>query len=156
MHRAIRVLILALSCIWLTQCAKGSAFNEQDLKQARLRWQQNGFNSYYLTLEISGDKVETGVFVLKIKDGRISEATRNGVQLVKPDSFYTIEGIFDFLENELELGQEPGRYFGAAPGARVYMRAHFDPQLGFPTRYLRAVTDTKHNITVEVKKLEKL
>ena len=137
-------------------CAKGEAFSPQDLTKAHNQWKQKGFQSYALTLEITGDRIETGLFEIEVNQGEIIKATRNGDNLATTDRFYTIEGIFQFLGNELELGKEPERYFGAGPGARIYMRAHFDPELGYPTRYLRAVTDTKHNITVEVKELKKL
>ncbi len=156
MNYLLRALVLFGWLLLLTQCAKGAAFTEQDLQQAQAQWNKNGLDSYRLTLEISGDKVETGVFVVEVEQNKIQGITRNGQAITTTDTFYTIEGMFQFLENELELGKEPRRYFGSAPGARIYMRAHFDPKQGFPTRYLRAITDTKHNIAVEVKSLEKL
>ena len=142
--------------MYLVGCAKGESFTPTELRAAEGIWKAQGFQSYALTLEISGDNVETGLFEIEVNQGDIIKATRNGDNLATTDKFYTVDGIFAFLENELELGKEPGRYFGAAPGARIYMRAHFDSELGYPTRYLRAVTDTKHNITVEVKRLKKL
>jgi len=145
-----------LSTSSLIGCAKGETLTPADLGAAKNMWQQNGFQSYALTLEITGDKIETGLFEIEVNKGEITKATRNGDNLATTDGFYTIDGIFVFLENELELGNDPARYFGAAPGSRIYMRAHFDPQLGYPTRYLRAVTDTKHNIKVEVKSFKKL
>ena len=143
--------LLALLAMTLS-CAKGGPLTSADLSEARARWGAKGPASYQLVLEIAGDNVETGLFDIEVQQGKIVKASRNGSNLATTDSFYTIPGLFHFLDNELELGKEPGRYFGAAPDARIYMRAHFDPSLGYPTRYLRTITETRHNITVEVKR----
>ena len=145
-HLPLSVLLLSM----VLSCAKGGPLTSEDLSQAQARWGAKGPTSYQLVLEITGDNVETGRFEIEVTQGKIVKASRNRNNLATTDSFYTVPGLFHFLDNELELGKEPKRYFGAAPTARIYMRAHFDPSLGYPTRYLRTITETRHNITVEV------
>ena len=140
----------------MMSCAKGLPLTRAALKESQLRWAANGLPSYRLELEVAGDKIETGAFVIEVRNNRIDFATRNDQELQEPDHFYTVDGLFKFLSNELELGQEPGRYFGASPNSRIYMNVHFHKTLGYPIRYLRAVTETKQNITVTVTKLTKL
>jgi len=143
-------------CAASISCAKGSPLSPEDLQVAKTAWGSAGYSSYRLVLKITGDTIETGTFDIEVREGAITEATRNGAPLKNPDTFYTVRGLYKFLEDELELAEEPGRYFGAGKDSRIYMLAHFDPENGAPLRYLRAITETKHNIVVEVKELTPL
>ncbi len=146
------LLALTLGLITIS-CAQGSPLTPEDLKTARNTWASTGYSSYQLVLEITGDTIEAGTFKIEVQNGAITHATRNDRELTTPDTFYTIAGLFKFLEDELELAKEPGRYFSAGPDARIYMKAHFDPKTGAPLRYLRAITEPRHPVVVEVKGL---
>ena len=131
-------------------CAKGEDLTRERLGQAAARWQQASISSYRMTLEITGDRIKAGTFEIEVIRNKIKAVSRNGKNIGSNDRFYSLDGLFKFLDDELEIAKEPARYFNAPSDTRVYLRAHFDPKLGYPTRYLRSVVGTDHNITLEV------
>ena len=148
----LRPSLAGLLLLWFATygCAKGDPLTPEALKTAQALWQQHNLTSYSVSFKIDGNRIESGKFDIVVDKGDIVKAARNGENLATTDTFYTVKGLFEFLAHELELASEPARYFGAPADARVYLRAHFDPKLGYPTRYLRSVVGTKHQVTVEI------
>ena len=149
-HRTLCLGATAVTLLALVACARGENLTETQLAQAQSRWQQAGPRNYTLTMTITGDRIEEGRFVATVRDGALSSVTRNHRPIARPAPFYTVPGLFDFLSEELEMAAQPGRYWQAARDARVYQRIRFDDRLGYPTRYLRAVTGTEHNVTLDL------
>jgi len=48
--------------------------------------------------------------------------------------------MFDTLERELMLAENPQREMNATAGAQLRLRCEFDPQYGYPRRYHRYAT----------------
>ena len=70
------------------------------------------------------------------------------------DPFYSVEGIFGFLTDELAMAKQPTRFWQAAADARIHQRADFHQARGYCRRYLRAVSGTRHSILLEVVDLQ--
>ena len=149
MRRLTPLIAVAL----LTGCTRGDTLTAEGLAAAKARWADQGLTSYRMEVEITGDRVEEGHFRVSVEDGAVTEVSRNDKPVVSRDAFYTIDGMFSMLGDELRMAQQAQRYWQAAEGARVYQRAYFDPDRGYCRRYLRAVTGTQHNIVIEVHQL---
>ena len=131
-------------------CSKKEPLVRGALEAGEQLWKMQGRSDYTLYLEIAGDKIKSGEFVAEVKGNKLISVTRNGQALKTPDNFYTIEGLFNFLHDEIDLGRSPARYFNAPADSKVHQFMLLDKELGYPKRYVRSVFGTKHNITLEI------
>ncbi|MEZ4272038.1 MAG: DUF6174 domain-containing protein [Myxococcota bacterium] len=151
------VSLLGVGCLLVAAigCAKGEPLTLTAIQDAQARWEARGLHSYRMVLEIDGDLIDSGRFEVEVRHDKITRLTRNQVAVASRDPFYTVDGFFKFLRDELEMAADPARYWQASPGTNIHQRAHFHAW-GYPTRYLRAVVGTKQNITVVVKDVQPL
>lgn len=137
-------------CLVNTACHRGDPLSVEILRHAQERWHYHANTTYQLTIQISGDRIEEGTFVSHVENSQIQTLTRNGTLVKNPDVFYSVPGLFTFLQDELELAKNPQRYFGGEAGAQVHQRVRFDNERGYPLSYFRAVFGTEHTIKVDV------
>ena len=145
-----RLLLTIIFCLGLSNCSQKEPLVRSALEAGEQLWERQGRSDYRLHIEISGDKIESGKFVAEIKNKKLSSVTRNGKTLTKPDNFYTIEGLFKFLHDEIDLGRSPARYFNAPADSKVHQFMLLDKELGYPKRYVRSIFGTEHNISLEI------
>jgi len=50
---------------------------------------------------------------------------------------WAVPGMFNTLETDMEIAENPEQAIQAAPGTQWQLRCEFDPVLGFPRRYHR-------------------
>jgi hypothetical protein len=50
---------------------------------------------------------------------------------------WSVPGLFDTLERELELAEDPVHEMNAAPGTQLRLHCDFDPEFGYPRQYQR-------------------
>ncbi|UCE01596.1 MAG: hypothetical protein JSW67_09940 [Candidatus Latescibacterota bacterium] len=123
---------------------------QERLTQARERWSRHAPADYVLELQVHADRLENAHFHLRVRDGEVLEALQNGsVRAARADA-YTVAGLFDILERELELALDPSSGFGAPAGYRAYLKARFDPDYGYPLRYRRSVGGTSNAVEITV------
>jgi hypothetical protein len=138
----MRFLIVALTLtVLLGGCSRLDVLTEETLLEARGLWRSTAPGFYRLTVEMSGERIETGIFEVLVRDGEVVSLKRNG-QVVLPDRSqdYSIEGLFRLLEMELALAQEPSS-LGAAPGYSAHLLVRFDEETGRLDTYRRTVSN---------------
>jgi hypothetical protein len=146
--------LLAIVCgvLFLRSTKALPPLTADDLAAAERLWAERGPSDYDLDVEIGGR--QSGRFHIEVRSGRTTTVTRNGVQPQRRTwDTWTVPGMFDTLDQELELAARPEGAFGQ-PGARAVMRAVFDDDLGFPKRYERFVLGTVYEIRWEVTRFE--
>ncbi|HEV3025817.1 MAG TPA: DUF6174 domain-containing protein [Pirellulales bacterium] len=122
------------------------------LAAAEERWKEHESADYNMDVEIGGR--QPGHFHVEVRSGRATKVTRNGVEPQRRTwDTWTVPGMFDTLEQELDLAARPEGAFGQ-PGARAVMRALFDPELGLPRRYERFVLGTAYEVRWQVTRFE--
>ena len=123
---------------------------EDVLVDAERRWRSEGPGLYRLVVEMSGERVETGVFEILVRDGQVVSLKRNG-QVVLPErgQDYSMEGLFGMLRQELALSEQPA-LMGAPPGFAAHLLVRFDTETGRLERYRRTVGGANNNIEIEV------
>ncbi len=115
-----------------------------DLTEARLEaaeqlWQQQGPASYDMDIEIRGAR--PGGVHIEVRDGEPIGMTRDGrTPQPRTWSAWSVPGLFELLERELVLAEDPQHEMNVPAGTLLRLRCDFDPRLGFPRRYHRHAT----------------
>jgi hypothetical protein len=142
--------------VWrLMQPAVAPTLTQADLDAAVRRWQASGPKNYRMDVEVAGKR--SGQVHIEVHDGEPTAMTRDGRT---PPSrvwhYWTVEGLFDDLEQELSAARDPARSYGAAPDAHVIQRVQFDERLGYPVEYQRDVLGVDQAMGWRVTKFEPL
>ena len=127
------------------------ALTAELLAQARARWAQAEVASYELSVEVQGNTKST--HVIQVVNGETRTMQTNGNPVSNSAArYWTVPGMFDFLE--LELKNISGKHspFGKA---QVYLDAEFDSELGFPKRFLRQVFGRTETVEWTVSRFQK-
>ena len=104
--------------------------NEESLAQARAQWRNAGIRSYEARYKMHGSLYEVRVRNSLVEDFLVNGQTPSIAQV----GAYSMDGLFDTLQTELEnITDESGPL-----GANVVARVRFDDRLGYPQRYIRS------------------
>ena len=115
------------------------------LAQARQRWKEAAIRAYRATYRMHGSLYEVDV-----RDGLVVGFTVNGqTPSVAQPGAYSIDGLFDTLQAELENIHDPSIPLGMPPG-NVVARVRFDDHLGYPQRYIRGGTGPSRGSSLEM------
>jgi hypothetical protein len=120
------------------------------LESARARWAQAATSDYDLGVLVHADRLDDGRFDVQVRGGVVTAMRRNGLATTGTADAYSIPGIFDILERELELSHNPSGGFGAPAGYRAYLKVRFHPSLGYPEKYRRIVGGTSNSVEITV------
>jgi hypothetical protein len=126
---------------------------EDRLAAAEEIWEHNDPASYDMEIEIRGAR--PGQVHIEVTGGKATAMTRDG-RSPPPRTWnvWSVPGMFETLERELELALDPIHEMQAAAGTQLKLRCEFDPQFGFPRRYHRFVTGGGPEVFWEVTRFE--
>ena len=115
------------------------------LEAARTKWRQTGITNYELTYDMAG-----GTYNVRVRAGRVMTLTRDGEPTTshRPTDF-TVDGLFNTLERELDLLDDPNSPFGG-DRSTILLRVQFDQERGYVSRYLRAVGGSGRSEKIQV------
>lgn len=111
----------------------------EKLAAAEKLWETSGPKSYNLDLTIEG--AQPGVVHVEVRDGVTTAMQRDGLapQQRRVWDVWAVPGMFETIERELQLAEDPQHEMDAGAGASVDLRAEFDPTYGYPARFHRIV-----------------
>lgn len=119
--------------------------NTENLQAARRQWSANGVQNYDMSFSMAGS-----TYTVRVRDGRIADLRSADTKIsTNRPADYTIDGIFDILEMELDALSSPRNPFGGDEST-TFLRVRFHPQLGYVEGYLRAVGGTGRSYGIEV------
>lgn len=127
----------------------GEPLTAEALHAARRRWADRALRDYDMDVEVSG--TQQGRHHIQVRAGRVVRMTTGGADV--PEHiwpFWSVDGMFDFLQTELANAADPKRAFGIDDPSAVVLRVHFDPELGYPKHFLRHVLGRRMEIRWEV------
>ena len=138
----------------LTGCSRLEILTEEALQDAETRWNANAPGLYRVSIEMTGERVEAGVFEALVRGEQVVSLKRNE-QVILPDRAedYSIRGLFRILEQELALAQQPS-LLGAPPGYAVHLLVRFNSDNGRLERYRRTVIGIDNNIEISILEFE--
>lgn len=103
------------------------------LSSARQRWRMAKIADYDLRYRMHGSE-----YAVLCRDGSVAEARVDGSPAMSRDlSNYSVEGLFDILELDLENLADPNGPFGRT-AQQVIVRVRFNREFGYIERYLRS------------------
>ncbi len=115
------------------------------LEAARRTWAAAGIDDYDMKYVMAN-----GEYFVSVRQGHVVTLTRDGERTTTHRTQdYSVDGLFDILELELEGLNSPGNPFGADP-ATILQRVQFHSKLGYVEHYLRAVGGTGRSYGIEV------
>lgn len=128
--------IVALAIIFRRQATPELSF--ETLQAAQKRWQENGPADYSLAVKVTGR--QPGQYQVEVRGGKPADVRRNGIAANRRTwQYWTVPGLFDVIEHDIECSEDPTRGFGARPGSKAVLRANFDAELGYPKKFERLI-----------------
>jgi hypothetical protein len=109
---------------------------QSDLDAAKKRWQEHGPVSYDMDIELRG--AQPGRVQVSVRNRVVAAETRDG-RVPKEHTWetWTVPGMFNTIETDMEIAENPEQAIQAAPGTKWQLRGEFDPVTGVPRRYHR-------------------
>ncbi len=115
------------------------------LAATRQRWRAAGVRGYAVRYRMNGSD-----YAIDWRDGIVEQASVDGRPPTTTDpNAYSIGGLFDTLEQELENLTDPAGPF-AGVAETVLMRVRFNPDLGYVERYLRSSGGHGRGASIEI------
>lgn len=125
----------------------GEPLTDELLAAARARWQEHGPRSYDLEVSVSG--AQEGEHRIEVRAGRVTKMTTGGAPVREGAwKYWSVEGMFRFLEGELDNRERAAEVFGTTD---VELRVVFDPTYGYPERFLRHVMGQSRSVEWNVR-----
>ena len=113
--------------------------NGEELEEAQKLWDRAGPEGYEMDLEILRGR--PGIVHIEVRNGEIIAMTRDGRTPPQNTWWYSsVPGLFEQLERELEMSEDPEHEMGAAAGTRWQLRCEFESAYGYPRRFHRYVS----------------
>ncbi len=115
------------------------------LEAARRLWESRRPADYTLEIEMRGAlrdrrRIEVrGTEVVRMTTGETEVAPQ-------ASAYWTVEGLFQFLETDLANAARPRDAFGVSDPEAVVLRARFDPEWGYPAYFLRHVLGRRQSV----------
>lgn len=125
----------------------GEPLTEELLAAARARWQEHGPRAYDLEVSVSG--AQEGDHRIEVRAGRVTKMTTGGAPVREGAwEYWSVEGMFRFLQGELENRARAAEVFGTT---EVELRVEFDDAYGYPARFLRHVMGQRKSVEWNVR-----
>jgi hypothetical protein len=116
-----------------------------ELEAAQELWAGAGPTSYEMDLEVLQGR--PGTVHIEVRGEEIITMTRDGRTPAQHTWIYwSVPGLFETLERELEMAEDPVNEVGAASGTRWQLRCEFDPAYGYPRRFHRFVSGAGQDV----------
>ena len=134
---ALGVLV---AIVWLREPT--TALTSQTLSEARQRWRSAGMRSYDARF-----MMHNSLYEVRVRNGLVEEIAVNGrVPSSAQPGAYSIEGLFDTLETEIENLSDPA---GPLSGGML-PRVRFNDRFGYPEYYVRAGSGGARSVTMKM------
>jgi len=122
-----------------------TALTPECLAAARAKWDRAGIQSYDASYLMHGSAYD-----VKVRDGIVMEVLVDGRPATSADvRSYSMPGLFDLLELELENMSDPNGPFRFGLDT-VVARVRFHPEYGYVERYLRSGGGQHRGASVEL------
>lgn len=117
-----------------------------NLSEARAKWTAAAIRNYSMDITITG--VQQGNDHVDVENGKVVRMTTDEEPTPQTAwEYWSIEGMFGFLEEELVQADTPTQAFQIDDKSKVYLSVFYNQKTGVPEKYLRQVFGRK--LTIE-------
>jgi Family of unknown function (DUF6174) len=133
---ALASLVLALEFFVVERIP---LLTQSELNDAKKRWQEHGPVSYDMDIELRG--AQPGSVQISVRNRVVTAETRDE-RVPKEHTWdtWSMPGMFNTLETDMEIAENPEQAIQAAPGTKWELRCEFDPEFGIPRSYHRVAS----------------
>lgn len=133
--------VAALVVVWRRQAAP--ALTGEAIQAAQQTWSAHGPADYRMDLVVTGRQASS--YHVEVRGGKPTQVLRNQRPTTpRTWHYWTVPGLFEVMEHDIECSDDPTEGFGAAPGSQAVLRAVFDAQLGYPRTFERLILGEPH------------
>lgn len=121
---------------------------------ARSAWIDAEPSDYDITIEVTGR--QPAIYRAQIRGGETINASRNDTPLTQKRTLRTwsVPGMFDTIESDVESVELFASGKGDAWTPNLTLRAEFDPEWHFPSRYRRIEWGSSYEVLWQVKEFK--
>jgi hypothetical protein len=143
---ALLVVFAGIAAVPLLQSERMTDVNQEMLDAAVAKWSDNHPKSYDATISVEG--AMPGQYRINVRDGKVESVSFNNspLTLERTREVWTCDGMLRMVEQDLMTKVR----LAAAGNETFVTRVYFDPNYGFPKRYLRLDYHTKSTVTWNV------
>ncbi|HWB10631.1 MAG TPA: DUF6174 domain-containing protein [Pirellulales bacterium] len=135
---AVGGLLTAVVLIAVSRRSATPPLTAESLEAARTLWQKNSASSYRMDVRVTGRQPSR--YHVEVKGGKPVRVLRNDHEINRRNwPYWTVTGLFDVIEHDVDCAADPTRGFGAQPGSTAVLRADFDPHYGYPRKFERLI-----------------
>jgi hypothetical protein len=139
----VACVALAIGCVVLALqffvAERLPTLDEPALEAAMSRWNEHGPSDYDMDIELRG--AQPGKIHVEVRNSEVTAETRDGRDPNRSTwGTWSVPGMFDTLERDIQIAADPQAEIQAAPGTTWRLRCEFDPRYSYPARYHRMVT----------------
>jgi hypothetical protein len=147
---AVGGLVATIAIVIVSRRQALPALTSEALAAAQSRWQEHAPTDFRIDLTVTGRQASR--YHVEVRAGKPTQVLRNDRPIPSRSWYYwTVPGLFEVLEHDMDCSEDPTRGFGARPGSRAVLRAEFDPELGYPRNFQRLILGEPHlDMTWEV------
>ncbi len=146
----VLLLLVVAAIIWVATRPKMQDLTPELLADARQRWTAAGVDDYDLEFQLNASGFETpSRFAVQVRKGRTVEIVRNGKPVTADPESYTVAGLLDIIERELDMSTDPTSPLASGSG-KTFLRVRFNERYGYPEQYLRVTGGTNRSSEIRV------
>jgi hypothetical protein len=135
---AVGGLLMFVALVVVSRRQATPPLTVESLETARRRWEANGPGDYWMDIVVTGRQASR--YHVEVRGGKPVGVLRNDRPIARRNwPYWSVPGLFDVIEHDVDCAEDPTRGFGARPGSRAVLRADFDPQRGYPRKFERLI-----------------
>jgi hypothetical protein len=152
--------LLAFAAVaFFASCSGFSTLTPQNLNDAKVKWASSRPAFYTMVVKMEGDRLDASEYEVHVENGLVTSLKRNGTAVIPAlgqplSQDYSMDGLFNILEQEMALAETEPVKLGAPAGYRAYLMAKFESD-GRLLKYRRTVGGGANStIDIVVQKFE--
>jgi hypothetical protein len=147
-------LVAIIGLIVVSRRQATAPLTAESLQTARQRWQTNGPRDYRMDITVRGRQPSR--YHVEVAGGNPVVVQRNDHDIPRRNwPYWTVPGLFDVIEHDVDCAEDPTNGFGARPGSTAVLRADVDERLGYPRKFERLILgEPQLDMTWEVTRFE--
>lgn len=148
------IVLLGVPLIYWVASHRIPYLTDDALAAAEQQWQVRKPDNYRIQTLVTGRQGAT--YAVEVTEGQPVSATRNGNPLPQKRIWgtWSVDGMFRTIRSDIRARQRQQQSPADPSQLRLLLRAAFDPQYGFPRRYVRVEMGQSSDVSWQVQQFQ--